>query len=147
MKKILTIVATATLISTSAIAGGNANTGCGLGSMIIPVQDTVTTQVLAVTSNGVGSQTFAITSGSLNCTKPYKIVMNDQAQKFVADNMDSIAVEVAAGQGESLDTLLSLIEVEDKAAAAATLKANFSTIYSSSDVTSAQVVDGMITVL
>ena len=147
MTKLLTLVAAATLISTSAVAGGNSNTGCGLGSMIIPVQDTVATQVLAVTLNGVGSQTFAITSGSLNCTKPYKIVMNDQAQKFVADNMDSIAVEVAAGQGESLDTLLSLIEVQDKAVAAATLKANFSNIYSSSDVTSAQVVDSIVTVL
>ena len=148
MKKIFTIVATATLISTSAFAGGNSNTGCGLGSMIFPAQDTVATQILAVTTNGTsGNQTFGITSGSLNCTKPMKLVMNDQAQKFVADNMDSIAVEVAAGQGENLDTLLSLIEVEDKAAAAATLKANFSTIYSSSDVTSAQVVDSMITVL
>ena len=148
MKKILSVVAAATLISTSAIAGGNANTGCGLGSMIIPVQDTVATQVLGATTNGTsGNQTFGITSGSLNCTKPMKLVMNDQAQKFVADNMDSIAVEVAAGQGESLDTLLSLIKVEDKVAAAATLKANFSTIYSSSDVTSAQVVDSMITVL
>lgn len=147
MKRFLITISAAALVASSAVAGGNSNTGCGLGSMLIPVQDTVATQVLAVTSNGVGSQTSAITSGSLNCTKPYKIVMNDQAQKFLADNMDSIAVEVAAGQGESLDTLLSLINVEDKAVAAATLKANFSTIYSSSDVTSAQVVDSMITAL
>ena len=143
MKKFFITVAAATLVASSAFAGGNSNTGCGLGSMIIPVQDTVATQVLAVTSNGVGSQTFAITSGSLNCTKPYKIVMNDQAQKFVADNMDSIAVEVAAGQGENLDTLLSLIKVDDKALASAKLKANFSKIYSSADVTSAQVVDNI----
>ena len=148
MKKLLTVVAAATLISTSAIAGGNSNTGCGLGSMVFPVQDTVATQILAVTTNGTsGNQTFGITSGSLNCTKPVKIVMNDQAQKFVADNMDSIAVEVAAGQGENLDTLLSLIDVEDKTVAAATLKANFSTIYSSADVTSAQVVDGIVDAL
>jgi len=148
MKNLLTVVAAATLISTSAFAGGNSNTGCGLGSMVFPVQDTVATQVLAVTTNGTsGNQTFGITSGSLNCTKPVKIVMNDQAQKFVADNMDSIAVEVAAGQGENLDTLLSLIDVEDKTVAAATLKANFSTIYSSADVTSAQVVDGIVDAL
>ncbi len=148
MKKLLMTVAAATLVASSAFAGGNSNTGCGLGSMIIPNQDTVATQILAATTNGTsGNQTFGITSGSLNCTKPMKLVMNDQAQKFVADNMDSIAVEVAAGQGENLDTLLSLINVEDKAAAAATLKANFSTIYSSADVTSAQVVDGIVDAL
>jgi len=148
MKRFLISVSVAAVVASSAVAGGNSNTGCGLGSMIIPVQDTVATQILAATTNGTsGNQTFGITSGSLNCTKPMKLVMNDQAQKFVADNMDSIAVEVAAGQGESLDTLLSLINVEDKVLAAATLKANFSTIYSSSDVTSAQVVDSIVTVL
>ena len=144
MKKLFMTLTAATLVASSAFAGGNSNTGCGLGSMVFPVQDTVATQVLAVTTNGTsGNQTFGITSGSLNCTKPMKIVMNDQAQKFVADNMDSIAVEVAAGQGENLDTLLSLIKVDDKAAAAAKLKANFSKIYSSADVTSAQVVDNI----
>jgi len=148
MKQTLIAVTAAALISTSAMAAGNSNTGCGLGSMVIPVQDTVATQVLAATTNGTsGNQTFGITSGSLNCTKPMKIVMNDQAQKFVADNMDSIAVDVAAGQGENLDTLLSLIKVEDKAAAAETLKANFANIYTSADVTSAQVVDNIATVL
>ena len=148
MKKILSIVAAATLISTSAFAGGNSNTGCGLGSMVIPNQDTVAMQVLAATTNGTsGNQTFGITSGSLNCTKPMKIVMNDQAQKFVADNMDAIAVEVAAGQGENLDTLLSMMNVEDKTLAAATLKANFSSIYSSADVTSAHVVDSIVDAL
>ena len=148
MKKLLSVVAAATLISTSAFAGGNSNTGCGLGSMAIKNQDTLVLQLAGTFLNGLsGNQTFGITSGSLGCSKPTKIVMNDQAQKFVADNMDSIAIEVAAGEGENLDTLLSLIDVEDKAVAASTLKANFSTIYSSADVTSAQVVDGIVDAL
>jgi len=148
VKKLLSVVAAATLISTSAFAGGNSNTGCGLGSMAIKNQDTLVLQLAGTFLNGIsGNQTFGITSGSLGCSKPTKIVMNDQAQKFVADNMDSIAIEVAAGEGENLDTLLSLIEVEDKAVAALTLKANFSTIYSSADVTSAQVVDGIVDAL
>jgi len=148
MKKLLTVATIVASISSAAVAGGNSNTGCGLGSMVFPVQDTVATQILAVTTNGTsGNQTFGITSGSLNCTKPMKLVMNDQAQKFVADNMDSIAVEVAAGQGENLDTLLSLMKVEDKAVAAAKLKANFASIYSSNDITSAQVVDNIVDAL
>jgi hypothetical protein len=148
VKKLLSVVAAATLISTSAFAGGNSNTGCGLGSMIIKNQDTLALQLAGTFLNGLsGNQTFGITSGSLDCSKPTRIVMNDQAQKFVADNMDSIAIEVAAGEGENLDTLLSLIDVEDKAVAASALKANFSTIYSSADVTSAQVVDGIVNAL
>jgi len=148
MKKLITSVAAAALISTSAMAAGNTNTGCGLGSMIIKNQDTMIMQLAATFLNGLSAnQTFGITSGSLGCTKPASIAMNDQAQKFVADNMDSIAVEVAAGQGENLDTLLTLINVEDKALAAATLKANFSKIYSSSDITSAEVIDNIVTVL
>ena len=147
MKRLLVIASVVISISNTAWAAGNTNTGCGLGSMLIPNQDTVATQVLAVTSNGLGSQTFAITSGSLNCTKPYKLAMNDKAQRFVADNMDAIAVDVAAGQGENLETLLSLMQVEDKATALMKLKANFATIYSHANVTSAQVVDGIVSTL
>ncbi len=148
MKKILISVATIATLTSGAYAAGNSNTGCGLGSMLIPNQDTVATQILAATTNGtLGNQTFGITSGTLNCTKPFKLVMNDKAQRFVADNMDSIAEEMAAGQGENLDTLLSMIRVEDKAAATSKLKANFSKIYSSSTVDSAQVLDNIASVL
>jgi hypothetical protein len=102
-------------------------------------------QVVAVTINGIsGNQTFGITSGSVGCSKPAKLALNDQAQKFVADNMDALAIDVAAGEGENLDTFLSLVKVEDKAVASAKLKQDFAKIYSSSDVTSAQVIDNII---
>ncbi len=146
MKKLLAI--SLFLAGSSAFAAGNSNTGCGLGSMLIPEQNSVATQVLAATSNGTfGNQTFGITSGSLNCTKPYKLVMNDRAQKFVADNMDTLAVEVASGEGESLDTLLSLIDVKDSSLAKAKLKANYSKIYANENVSSASVIDGIASTL
>ena len=148
MRKILISTVALAMLSTASFAAGNSNTGCGLGSMLIPNQDTVATQVLAATTNGTsGNQTFGITSGSLNCTKPFKLVMNDKAQRFVADNMDAIAEDVAAGKGENLDTLLSMIKVENKEIAATKLKANFSMIYSSADVSSAQILDNMASVL
>jgi len=150
MKKTLIALSTTAILaaSSSVMAGGNSNTGCGLGSMVIKDQSSTLMQVLAATTNGTsGNQTFGITSGTLGCAKPTKLVMNDKAQSFVASNMDSIAIDVAAGKGESLDTLLSLINVEDKKLAATTLKNNFSNIYTSASVTSAQVVDNIITVL
>ncbi len=145
VKKIIISGLTVLAMSSSLSAAGNSNTGCGLGSMLIENQSTVLAQVVAVTINGIsGNQTFGITSGSVGCTKPARLVLNDQAQKFVADNMDALAIDVAAGEGESLDTFLSLIKVEDKHLASQKLKSNFSKIYSSSDVSSAQVIDNII---
>ncbi len=145
MKKIIISGLSILAITTQLSAAGHPNTGCGLGSMLIENQSTVLAQVVAVTINGIsGNQTFGITSGSVGCSKPAKLALNDQAQKFVADNMDALAIDVAAGEGESLDTFLSLVKVEDKATASAKLKQNFSKIYSSSDVTSAQVIDNII---
>ncbi len=145
MKKIIISGLSILALNSSLSAAGHPNTGCGLGSMLIENQSTVLAQVVAVTINGIsGNQTFGITSGSVGCSKPAKLALNDQAQKFVADNMDALAIDVAAGEGENLDTFLSLVKVEDKAVASAKLKQDFAKIYSSSDVTSAQVIDNII---
>lgn len=147
MKKLI-VAASAVLLTTVASAGTNANTGCGLGSVLIEDQNTVVMQILAATTNGTsGNQTFGITSGTLNCNKPTALVSNERIEKFVADNMDGLAIDIAAGHGENLDTLSSLMSVEDKAAFNSTLKANFSKIYSSTDVTSANVIDSIATII
>ena len=148
MKKIIISSFAILALSSSLNAAGNSNTGCGLGSMLIENQSTVLAQVVAVTINGIsGNQTFGITSGSVGCSKPARLALNDQAQKFVADNMDALAIDVAVGEGENLDTFLSLVKVEDKAMASAKLKSDFSKIYSSSDVTSSEVIDNIISSL
>ena len=145
MKKAILASFAATLISTTAIAGPN--TGCGLGNEVIKNQDTVLMQVLAVTTNGtIGNQTFGITSGTVGCTKPAKFVSNEKAKSFVADNMDTLAMDISNGQGESIETLATLLNVEDKASFKAKLQNNFANIYSNSDVTSAQVIDSIVAV-
>jgi hypothetical protein len=147
MKRVV-IIASALLFAASLNAEVNRNTGCGLGSMIIDNQNTVAKQVLAATTNGTfGNQTFGITTGSLNCTKPVALVSNEKIEKFVADNMDALAMDIAAGNGENLDTLASMMKVEDKKAFSSRLKANFSKIYSSSDVTSAEVIDSIAAII
>ena len=146
MKKVY-IIASTLLLTASLSAEVHRNTGCGLGSMIIENQNTVAKQVLAATTNGTfGNQTFGITTGSLNCNKPYTVVSNEKIEKFVADNMDALAVDIATGNGENLDTLSTLMQVDDKASFSKLLKANFSKIYSSADVTSADVIDAISTI-
>jgi len=145
MKKLLLISASIALLTTVSFA--NQNTGCGLGSQIIKSQDSVLMQIFAATTNGTsGNQTFGITSGTSGCAKPSKIVSNEKVNTFVANNMDSLAVDISNGEGESIDTLATLLNVQDKTAFKATLQNNFATIYSSSDVTSAQVIDNIVTI-
>ncbi len=147
MKK-LVIATSVALLTTFASAGGNTNTGCGLGSVALEKQDTLLLQLVAGTLNGIsGNQTFGITSGTLNCDKPVALASNEKIESFVADNMDGLAIDIAAGQGETLETLASLMSIEDRASFNSTLKANFSKIYSKTDVTSADVIDSIATII
>jgi len=143
MKKTLFIAAAATLLTTSTFA--HDNTGCGLGTQIIKNQDSVLMQVFAATTNGTsGNQTFGITSGTLGCAKPAKFVSNDKANEFVAGNMDALALDISNGQGEALSTLATLLHVSNKDRFASVLQANFDKIYTSSDVSSAEVIDNIV---
>lgn len=125
------------------------NVGCGIGSIIMKEQDSTVFQVLAVTTNGtLGNQTFGISSGTLECKQPSKFVYNDKVKRFVADNMDSLAQDMAAGGGETLDTLTELLEIPamQKPVFYASLQANFAAIYSSGKAESADVLDGIASV-
>jgi len=145
MKKILlSVVATITL-TTTAFAGVNNQTGCGLGSVLIKDDSTAIMLALQATTNGTSAnQTFGITSGTSGCKKT-KLAMNELAQEFVASNMDILAKEIAVGHGESLDTLAELLEVQDKAAFAISLQANYNAIYTSQEVQMDEVLDNIVT--
>lgn len=146
MKKILVSLAAVAALSTAAFAGVNNQTGCGLGSMIIKDDSTALMLALQATTNGTSAnQTFGITSGTSNCKKT-QLVMNERAEDFVAANMDQLAKEAAIGHGESVDTLAELLNVEDKAAFAASLQKNYNSIYTSESVKMADVLDNIATV-
>ncbi len=145
MKKILVSLAAVVALSTSAMAGVNSQTGCGLGSMIIKDDSSAVLLALQATTNGTSmNQTFGITSGTLGCKKT-KLVMNERAEEFVASNMDQLAKEIALGYGESIDTLAELLKVEDKATFSASLQANYNSIYTSQNVKMADVLDNIST--
>ena len=141
MKKIIGLIAA---VGLTASVYANENTGCGLGSLIIKNQNTVVLQVLAATTNGTSfNQTFCITSGTSNCDKPSNFVSNDKLNKFVSENMDELAMDISAGQGETLTTVAKLMNVEDTKAFSSKLQANFTNIYTSENVTSANVIDSI----
>lgn len=144
MKKLLIGSLAALALTSSAYAAANTNTGCGLGSIVIKDQSTVVMQVLAATTNGTsGNQTFGISSGTLNCDAPSRVASNDKLNRFVAENMDELALDISAGQGETLSTVAKLMNVEDTASFSAKLQKNFNNIYASQNVNSANVIDSI----
>jgi len=144
MKKLLIGSLAALALTSSAYAAANTNTGCGLGSIVIKDQSTVVMQVLAATTNGTsGNQTFGISSGTLNCDAPRRVASNDKLNRFVAENMDELALDISAGQGETLSTVAKLMNVEDTASFSAKLQKNFNNIYASQNVNSANVIDSI----
>ncbi|MCA9754876.1 MAG: DUF3015 family protein [Candidatus Eisenbacteria bacterium] len=119
-------------------AADKSNTGCGLGSIMFKEKDGLLSNVCAVTFNGFfGNQTFGITSGTLECSKPASFVSNEKLNKFVRENMDNLAVDISKGNGEYLMTLAVLMDTpaEERDGLYAKLQANFSNIYTSDQVT------------
>ena len=111
--------------------------------MLIKDDSTAFMLALQATTNGTsGNQTFGIISGTLGCEKT-KFVMNEQTQRFVASNMDQLSKEIAMGHGEAVSTLAELLEVENKSAFIASLQKNYNSIYTSSNVKMADVLDNV----
>ncbi len=151
MKRMMVTLAVFFLIVNAAWAGTTKeNCGCGIGSMAFEGKDGLVSQLAATFTNGIfGNQTFGITSGTLGCEKPYSFTQNEKLNLFVAENMDNLAVEIASGQGESLDTLAEIAEIpaENRAKFFTALQGNFDAIYPSPEVTHTEVVKHIVDII
>ena len=140
------IVATASLQA----ADLRDNIGVGVGTMIFEGQSGLLSQICAATTNGCfGNQTFAITTGTLGAKPWTGIVANDGVRTFVRDNMDQLAREMAAGKGESLDTLAELagVPAADRGMFARNLQAHFADIYTSPTITDGEILANLAKVV
>ena len=149
MKKIFALTAVL-ILAAAGLAGAvpKTNVGCGFGTQIFSGNDGLASQVCAATTNGLlGNQTFGISSGTLDCAKPAQF-WSERINTFVAENMDNLATDIAAGQGETLNTLAYLMEIpaEKRGTLYASLQTNFSAIYPSPQVTHDHVVEQIIVI-
>jgi len=148
MKKLIAIFATIALLPVVASAQ---NIGqCGWGSKLFHDQSGIAPQVLAATTNGTsGNQTFAITSGTSGCTQEGVVRSSWKTAAFVDENMTRFAHDLSRGNGESLDTFVSLLEVEegDKQLVGQALQENYATIFPGIEVSSEEVLASVKTVL
>jgi len=141
MKKVLLVVfaLSMTLVLVSGDLFAN-NSGVGIGSVLLKGQRGKVMEVIAVTLNGCsGTITFGITTGTSGYREGQAVGVN-LVDVYVAENMDSLANDIAKGEGEYLDTLAHLMKVENKDAFKSNLHNNFNKIFTSKDVTSKEVV-------
>lgn len=134
IKTLVLILAVCTPLSAFADNVGQ----CGWGSKLFDGQQGIAPQVLAVTTNGTsGNQTFGISFGTSGCTQKGIVKSAWKTAAYVDANMNKLARDMSRGQGESLDTLASLLNVtsNDKEIFASALKANFNQIFASDSVT------------
>lgn len=116
---VVSAIVTGGLFAQGALAS---DSGCGLGSMVIQ-ENTKLMQILAATTNGIGGQTFAISTGTSNC-KAQNFVMTEKAVQYFAEvNKDDLSREMAKGEGEKLQTLASLYGCQTDASRAEFSKA------------------------
>lgn len=139
MKKLL--IASAVFIL-PAIASAQNVGRCGWGSKLFDGQRGIAPQVLAVTTNGTsGNQTFGISSGTSGCTQDGVVRTNWRTAMFVGSNMNKLARDMSAGQGETMESLASLLEINgaDKATFFSVSRENFASIFSSPAASSEEV--------
>ncbi|ROT98649.1 DUF3015 domain-containing protein [Marinobacter halodurans] len=142
MKK---LIAGAMLLGASSLAF--AQPGCGVGAMIWKGQSGIAPHVLAATTNGtLGNQTFGMTTGTLGCNTNESI---QSMAMYMDSNVDKVARDMSRGEGENLDTLAVLLNIDkaDRPEFRKLMQDNFATIFPSSDTTSDQAVSAIVALM
>ncbi|WP_291516498.1 DUF3015 family protein [Bdellovibrio sp. ArHS] len=105
---------------------GYGSAGCGFGSIVMGSDGN---QVLAATTNGTsGSQTFGISTGTLNCQQDGIFKSGREVPAFIEVNKLALANDAARGQGETLAGLANLMGCKSSALAPA-MKKNYNKIF------------------
>ncbi len=104
--------------------------GCGLGSVVMGKDGN---QILAVTTNETGMQSFAITSGTSNCTDDGAVASGREVPLFIEVNRVALAKDAARGQGETLAGLAQLMGCQTETLGQA-MKSNYDSIFVKTDM-------------
>lgn len=141
MKKIYlaSVLCASLMLSSNALAVDS--TGCGLGSMAWRGQSGMVPQILAVTTNGfLFNQSFGITFGTSGCDPNGRVTggTGRMVLAFVENNMEQLAMDASRGQGETLETLAGIMEI-DKNELAEKVQSNFAVIFPDENVDAVQV--------
>lgn len=146
MKKVM--IAGLLVLAAAPVTSYANSAGCGLGSVIFEGQTGLGPNILAATTNGtLGNQTFGMSSGTLGCNQDDTVMA--AADSFIDSNMERVARDMSTGHGEAMDTLATLMGIQDadKGTFFKVSQENFTEIFSHKDVTSSEVVASLNTVM
>ena len=128
---------------------GDAEVGCGVGTTIMAGENGLIPHLLASFTNGLTFQSISITLGVMGCNPDTTVTADAQLRKFASGNIDRLSRDMAAGGGESLDALASLMGVAegDRAAFAEAIQANFAALFPRDDATVGEMLGALDRVL
>lgn len=134
MKKLLVCALVAA--APAAMAQANNVGSCGWGSKLFEGQRGVFAQVLAATTNNTSSNTFSITTGTSGCTSDGLVTSGWRTAMFIDGTRLALARDAAAGQGETLDALMTVMAVKpaDQDYFKSTLRARFATVFGDENI-------------
>lgn len=140
--RILSAVALAFSFMFASAAFAQNDAGCGLGSMVFKDNKKVH-QVLAATTNGIGGQTFAISTGTSNCSAQGFVLNEKRIQHFAEANKSDLTREMAQGQGEKLAVLAALYGCNNSDSFGQMTQANYNQIVTSPEMNSVEMVNNL----
>lgn len=109
----LTVLGLTLAFNSTTFAAGYGAAGCGFGGKVIDKND-ILAQLGAGTLNSVYyNQTFAMSSGTSGCGKNGLVLAEKEQKVFVENNYQTLAKEMAAGGGENLTVLGSLLGCQE----------------------------------
>ena len=138
MKKIIAGLALLSASSAAmAVAPGGEN--CGWGNMMFEGQSGLGSHIIASTTNGTsGNNTFGMTSGTNGCSTSGTLTYG--GKNMVSSIMGEFTEDVAAGEGDAMDTVAVVygVDKQDRATFAKVMHENFAVIFPNEDVTADQ---------
>jgi len=148
MRKACVAIIGAIALTAGSVAADDAKygpAGCGLGTLLFK-PDSGMTQILAATTNGLSAnQTFAISSGTLNCDTSKQSAQS--AHAFIQANREALSKDIARGSGETLAGLVQIAGCESATAVGASLQRQFSTIFPKAEISDEQVTENVMSSL
>lgn len=149
MKKVCLVLLIVSMMVPAAFAGAvRNNAGCGIGTLLFESVGKPNggwlLQMTASWTNSTLSNTFSMTTGTINCAGNINKVVSNEVYEFVTANMDNLAKDIAMGHGDTINSLGTMLEVKDVDAFASRLQSNFGDIFPNADVQSDTVANKIV---
>lgn len=123
--------------------------GCGIGTMVFSGKSGMANHLMAATTNDMLLGSSSITSGSFGCDSTQQVLNENNRERFVVHNLDSLTIDAAKGQGEYLAALAGFMGINDadKDGFYSLTQRNYDAIFGKSDTSAVDVLASLDKVL